>query len=239
MNKKSTYGQYCPLAMSSEILCNKWTLLVIREFLDGSTGFNELRRGLPLMSRTLLSNRLKELSDAGLIRRTSVNGGKRQGYRLTEAGQALGSVVRAMAEWGQSWIDVEPSIQDIDVEFLMWDVRRNVKSITSLPPRFVVQFTFPDAPKAKNQHWLVFEHQDVDLCYLDPGHEIDVFIEADLATFTKVWMGWESFQDAVQTNRLILDGPRPFLDNAQEWLGLSGLAGIQKVPEELRVLRAS
>ena len=237
MSSSGKYGQYCPLAMSAELLCNRWTLLVIRELLDGSTGFNEIIRGLPLMSRTLLSNRLKELEAAGVIRRASAQGGKRTDYRLTAAGNALGSVVRTMAEWGQEWIDVEPSVKNVVVEFLMWDVRRNVKPIPQLPSRFVVQFYFPDAPKDKQSHWLVFDTGNVDLCYIDPGFDVDVYIEADLVSFTKVWMGWDQLASAISSGKIAIEGPSKITNLAPNWLGLSGLAGIKKRPASERVLR--
>jgi len=120
MRSRPTYGQYCPLSMAAEILCNRWTMLVLRELLEGSTGFNEIGRGVPLMSRTLLMGRLRELESVGLVIREDRGPGKPVHYRLTAAGKALGKVVRTMAEWGQEWIDVEPSLQDLDTDFLMW-----------------------------------------------------------------------------------------------------------------------
>lgn len=235
MSKASVYGQYCPLAMSAEILCNRWTMLLIRELLDGSTAFNEIARGVPLMSRTLLSNRLKELQTAGLITRSSRPGGKKVTYRLSKAGQALGPVVRGMAEWGQSWIDVEPSLERLDVDFLMWDIRRNVRRIAGLPDRFVVQFSFEDAPEGKKQHWLIMTEQEVDLCHVDPGFDVDVVIETDLRTMTAVWMGWRDFSSATASNELLVHGDRTLTTVTPKWLGLSGLAQIRKQPAELRV----
>ena len=125
-------------------------MLVIRELLDGSTGFNEIARGVPAMSRTLLAERLKEMVTAGLVTRSGHSAGKKVKYQLSQAGQALGPVVRGIAEWGQTWIDVEPSLERIDVDFLMWDIRRNVRRIAELPDRFVVEFRFPDAPEEKS-----------------------------------------------------------------------------------------
>lgn len=235
MAKASGYGQYCPLAMSAELLCNRWTMLLIRELLDGSTAFNEIARGVPLMSRTLLSNRLKELEAAGLITRSTRSSGSKVTYRLSKAGQALGPVVRAMAEWGQSWIDVEPSLERLDVDFLMWDIRRNVRRIAELPDRFVVQFEFEDAPDGKKQHWLIMTEQETDLCYFDPGFEVDVFIETDLRAMTAVWMGWRDVSSATASGELSIHGNRPLAALAARWLGLSRLAQIKKQSAELRV----
>lgn len=235
--EQKTYGQYCPLAMSAEILCKRWTLLILRELLDGSTGFNEISRGVPLISRTLLSNRLKDLSGVGLIRRRVVGRAKRAHYQLTEAGHALGPVVKAVAEWGQAWIDVEPSLKDVDTDFLMWDVRRNVRWLSTLPDPFVVMFSFSDAPEKKQLHWLVIEKDSVDLCYIEPDLAVDVLIDTDLRTFIKVWMGWEKAQEAIAQNRLIVDGRPEFTRDFTMWLGLSGVAGIEKRPVAQRVLR--
>ncbi len=212
-------------------------MLVLRELLEGSTGFNEISRGVPLMSRTLLIGRLRELELVGLVIREDCGAGKQVHYRLTAAGQALGSVVRSMAEWGQEWIDVEPSIHDVDTDFLMWDMRRNVRALPEFPKRFVVRFHFPDAPEKKQEHWLIFKNSEVDVCYIDPGYDVDVEIEASLKTMTKVWMGWQAFSAAVRCGDLRIDGPREFTKTATTWLGLSALAGVKKQPPGRRVMR--
>lgn len=231
-----SYGQYCPMAMAAELLCNRWTLLIIREMLMGSTGFNEINRGVPLMSRTLLSRRLKELQSYGIIKRAPTNGGRRQEYHLTKAGLALDPVVTSMAEWGQTWIDVDPALMNIDINFLMWDVRRAVRWSEDLPSHFVVQFNFPDAVEGKQLHWLIFDRHDVDICYVDPGLKHDVYLEASLADFTRVWMGWDELEDAIASKQLILEGPDQIVDKARMWLGLSVLAGFKKVHKDLRIL---
>jgi DNA-binding HxlR family transcriptional regulator len=203
--------------------------------LDGSTGFNEIARGVPSMSRTLLSERLRELVGAGLVTRTGQSAGKKVTYRLSKAGQALGPVVRGLAEWGQAWIDVEPSLERLDVDFLMWDIRRNVRRVADLPGRFVVEFRFHDAPEERQRHWLVFDEEGVDLCYIDPGLEIDVTIETDLRTMTRVWMGWSDLSSAIASRDLAIDGSSRLVAIAPKWLGLSGLAHIKKSAAELRV----
>jgi DNA-binding HxlR family transcriptional regulator len=239
MKGRPTYGQYCPLSMAAEILCNRWTMLVLRELLEGLTGFNQISRGVPLMSRTLLMGRLRELGSVGLVIKEDRGSGKPVHYRLTPAGSALGKVVRTMAEWGQEWIDVEPSLQDVDTDFLMWDIRRNVRVLPEFPSRFVVRFHFPDAPEKKQEHWLIFENGEVDICYIDPGYDVDVQIEAGLKTMTKVWMGWQDFSTAVQCGDLQIEGPRKFTKSASTWLGLSSLAGVRKQSPDLRVMRSA
>lgn len=233
----SVYGQFCPLAMAAELLCNRWTMLIVRELLEGSTTFNDLSRGVPLMSRNLLARRLKELEAAGAVVCQSGPRGAKGSYRLTAAGEALGAVAKAMASWGQEWIDVEPSIRDVDARLLMWDIRRNVKPLVDVSRRFTVHFSFPDAQTSVREHWLVFDGCEVDLCYFDPGHEVDVEIAADLRTMTTIWMGWEDFAKAQREGRLSIRGDRKLVQRAKEWLGLSKLAAIPKQPEELRVFR--
>ena len=237
MERTSHYGQYCPLAMATELLGSRWTLLLLRELLHGSTGFNEIARGVPLMSRSMLSTRLKELERSGLISRRSSGAGRSSEYRLTEAGHALGPVVRSIAEWGQEWIDTEPSLDDIDTDFLMWDVRRNLNLPKDLPAKFVLHFHFPDGPDGKTDHWVVTEGGDIDVCYIDPGHEVNVRIEANVRDFTRVWMGWLSLKQALDDQRLFVDGPPRYTRNIATWLGLSTVSGIAKRPPEQRVFR--
>ena len=190
------------------------------------------------MSRNLLARRLKDLRAAGAVSCCESTRGSKGAYRLTPAGEALGAVITSMATWGQEWIDVEPSVQDVDARLLMWDIRRNVKPLPDIASRFTVHFFFPDAQPAVREHWLVIDGDEVDLCYVDPGREIDVEVQTTLRTMTTIWMGWEDLVDAQKDGRIDIRGDRKLVSRAREWLGLSKLAGIAKKPEQLRVLRA-
>lgn len=238
MQKRPHYGQYCPLSMAAEILGTRWTLLLLRELLEGSTQFNDIARGVPLMSRSLLSQRLKDLEIAGLLTRRAEGRGRPTHYSLTEAGRSLGPIVRGVAEWGQEWIDTEPSLQDVDTDFLMWDVRRNLRLPGDLSCPFVLHFRFPDGPEGKTDHWLVVEDGEIDVCYIDPGHEVNVSIEAAVKDFTRVWMGWLPVARAQDEGRLHIDGPPRFVRDVPAWLGLSSVSRIAKRPKEQRALRA-
>lgn len=231
----SSYGQYCPLAMSAEILCNRWTLLVFRELLFGSTNFNDISRGVPRMSRTLLSNRLKELVSTGLVVRHEKRSSGQVDYLLTDAGKALETVVFSMAQWGQEWLEIEPSVENVDVNFLMWDIRRNVKQHPMLPDPFVVHFFLTDVTENKSEHWLVFEDNQVDLCHVDRSFSVDVKIQVSAIKLTKIWMGWENFHAAIEDQSLKLDGPQKYTDLAALWLGNSSLAYLKKREKNLRV----
>jgi DNA-binding HxlR family transcriptional regulator len=225
------YSQYCPLAMTAGILCNRWTVLVLRELLRGSTTFNQISRGVPRMSRTLLSERLRELVDVGILRQETDPG--HIGYTLTPGGEALRPVLRAMAEWGQEWLRVEPSLQNLDVRFLMWDIHRNAKPLALLPDPFCVQIHFTDLPETKCDAWLIYERDGVDVSYAAPSKQPDVEIEVSAAKLTKVWMGWESFSEAIDNGSMIMRGPIQYLEVAEVWLGKSRVAHIKKQREEL------
>ena len=235
MNNKSQYGQYCPLAMSSEFLCNRWTMLVLRELLFGSTGFNDISRGVPRMSRTLLSNRLKELVEKGIITRQKSQVVGQVHYKLTQAGLALGPVVFSMAEWGQEWLVVEPSIENIDVGFLMWDIHRNAVPMKQLPNPFIVEFFLNDVEENKSKHWLVFEDGKVDLCHIDHGFDVNILINVSAKKLTKIWMGWEDFNNALKENEISLSGAEEYKKLAITWLGHSSVAGVKKRPIDERV----
>ena len=235
MNSKSQYGQYCPLAMSSEFLCNRWTMLVLRELLFGSTGFNDISRGVPRMSRTLLSNRLKDLIERGIVYRQKKQVGGQIHYKLTEAGLALGPVVFTMAHWGQEWLDIEPSIENVDVGFLMWDIRRNAVPMPELPNPFIVEFFLNDIEENKSSHWLVFEDDIVDLCHIDHDFEVDVLIDVSIKKLTKVWMGWEDISEAIKDKTIQFKGQDKYTKLAVSWLGHSSVAQIKKRPESQRV----
>lgn len=235
MKAKSLYGQYCPLSMSAEFLCSRWTMLVLRELLFDSSSFNDIARGVPRMSRTLLSKRLKEFVELGLVVRSTHQGSKLVDYKLTEAGTALGKVVFSMAQWGQEWLEIEPSVKDIDADLLMWDIRRNTKPYSKLPNPFIVHFLLTDVPKKQSNRWLVFESGEVDLCYVDRDYKVDVQIEVTARKLAKVWMGWESFSDAIESGELILRGDTAYTKITQSWLGESSVAHIKKQPEDLRV----
>ena len=221
---KGSYGQFCSVAMASEILCTRWTMLILRELLAGSTRFNELRKGVARMSPALLSKRLKELEISGVITHTRSDGQEKGEYRLTVAGADLGLVVDSIGRWGQRWVEGQLSLRNLDPSLLMWDMRRNL-DLTPIPDRdWVVQFLYSDLPAAKQDYWLLIEDGEVDLCYIDPGLEVDLYIETDLRTMTAIWMGVSTVESEVRANRLELTGNPNLTRSMQKWLGLSPFA---------------
>src|SRR4051794_26206237 len=144
------YKQFCPVAMAAELLCTRWTMVLLRELVAGTTRFNDLRRGVPKMSPTLLSQRLKELEAAGVVERREARGQKGGfEYRLTEAGRDLRPLVEAMGFWGQRWVTSEASLRNLDVSLLMWDMRRNLNPPPLPRQRTVIQFQYRDLPASK------------------------------------------------------------------------------------------
>jgi DNA-binding HxlR family transcriptional regulator len=222
------YGQFCPVAMAAEIVCTRWTALLLRELVAGSTRFNELRRGVPRMSPALLSKRLKELQRAGVIERKRGPDGEEAEYRLTPAGQDLRDVVWALGIWGQRWIEAQVSLKNLDPSLLMWDMRRNLDP-TPLPPRrSVIHLQYPELPAARRNWWLIVDKDGVDLCSVDPGHDVDLYVVTDLRTMTAIWMGVASVQGEVDAGRLMLTGDVVLQRSMQRWLGLSPFAKEKK-----------
>ncbi|MDB6063510.1 MAG: transcriptional regulator [Verrucomicrobiaceae bacterium] len=225
---QASYKQFCPLAMATELLCTRWTLVLIRELIAGSTRFNDLRRGIPRMSPTLLSQRLTELEQAGVVERKVLQSEKGVfEYHLTESGRDLNAVVEALGCWGQRWISTESSLENLDPTLLMWDMRRNLNP-TPLPnKRTVIQFLYSDLPEAQSLWWLVVEPEgDVDLCWYDPGFEVTLYVTTDLRTMTAIWMGYTSV--AKERAKIKLSGPQNIIKTMQTWLGLSHFANVKK-----------
>lgn len=225
----ASYKQFCPVAMAAEVLCTRWTIVLLRELMAGSTRFNELRRGLPRMSPALLSKRLRELEESGVVERERISGSSEAySYRLTDAGRDIQPVVEAIGMWGQRWVETEPSLNNLDVELLMWDMRRNLNTDPVPQERTVIEFVFSDLPQSQRKWWLIVEEdRAVDLCHVDPGLDVDLYATVDLRTMTEIWMGLRTVQNAVDQKNLLLVGPSDLIDNMQAWLGLSPFA-VQK-----------
>lgn len=223
------YKQFCPLAMAAEVLCTRWTMVLMRELIAGTTRFNDLRRGVPKMSPTLLSLRLKELESIGIIERRPMPSEKGVfEYHLTPAGHDIRPVVEAMGFWGQKWVESSLSLKNLDPSLLMWDMRRNLNPEPLPKRRTVIQFLYAELPASKSQWWLVVEPDgEVDLCWSDPGFEIDLFVSTDLRTMTAIWMGVTTV--ARETAKLEFSGSKAIAASMQVWLGLSPFAVQEKL----------
>lgn len=220
------YNQFCPVAMAAEILGARWTIILMRELCAGSTRFNDLRRGVPRMSPALLSKRLKELEQHGIVeRRLTHRHPETHEYLLTKAGQDLGRVVGMIGFWGQRWIETSRSLDRADADLLMWDMRRNILRDLMPPRRVTIRFRFPELPPARGTYWLLNDPAGIaDLCKIDPGFEVDLFVHADLRTMTAIWIGVDKVRAACEDGRMRLVGDRDLSDSIQSWLGLSPFA---------------
>jgi DNA-binding HxlR family transcriptional regulator len=220
-----TYGQFCPVAKAMEVLDERWTLLIIRELLLGSTRFNELRRGVPKMSPALLSKRLRALERAGVVRRSEEGG--RSSYALTESGLELRSVVDALGAWGARWIG-EVGEEDLDPHLLFWDMQRTVPLDRWPRTRTVVAFRFDDVPAKTREWWLCVNGDDVDVCDYDPGYDVAATVATSLRALTGIWRGDVSWAQALRSGDVRLDAPGGVRRQVPEWIGQSMLSAVPR-----------
>jgi DNA-binding HxlR family transcriptional regulator len=219
------YGQFCPVAKATEVLGEKWTPLIIRELITDDQSFNNLRKGVPLMSPSLLSSRLKSLERSGVIER--IKSDKGIIYSLTKAGEELGPVIEQLGVWGQRWVRSDMSKKDLDPSLLMWDAHRRIDTSHFPDERTVLRFEFVDYPSKLRLWWLVITGDDVDICLKDPGHEVNLFIQSTLKTMTQIWVGDLSINKARRDNLLHLAGETALGNSMPSWIGRSSLAHIK------------
>lgn len=228
---QGSYKQFCPVAMAAEVLCTRWTMVLVRELVAGSTRFNDLRRGVPRMSPALLSKRLKELEEAGIVRRVAsqVEPGVLE-YNLTRSGKDLASVVESIGNWGQRWVETTATLKNLDAPLLMWDMRRNLDPAPMPTQRCVIHFIYPEQSAGRRYWWLIVAPgAEVDLCAVDPGFDVDLYVTTDLRTMTAIWMGLMSVRQAITESKLTLTGNRQLAADMQKWLRLSHFAAEKKL----------
>jgi len=196
----SRYGQYCPITRALELLGDRWTLLIVRDLLVGATRFNELARGLPGLSRALLSKRLTHLEHHGLVVRTP------EGYAPTPACRELHPILFGLAEWGARWAFGEPRADELDSTVLMWWIRGGIDADVFGGRRVVLHVRLPDGRRTR--YWLVVQPDDVSLCFTDPGFDVDVTIECELGVLYQVWEGVIELAAAVRAGSLEITGRR-------------------------------
>jgi DNA-binding HxlR family transcriptional regulator len=221
------YGQFCPVAAAAEVLTERWTLLVIREMLGGSRRFNDIHRGVPLMSSSLLAQRLRKLQRVGVVERARRTDAPGHEYRLTQAGEELGPVLWEIGLWGRRWAQPDVGRDEPDVGLLMWWLHRAVP-IHALPDeRVVVRFHYSAAPAETRSWWLVLARPEVDLCLTDPGFGDDLVVRSDPTTVTAVFMGDLAIGDALRERRLRLEGPEHLVRAFPSWMGLGPFASVR------------
>jgi DNA-binding HxlR family transcriptional regulator len=197
-------------------MAERWTPLVVRNLLLGAHTFNDLARGVPAMSRSMLAKRLTELERAGVVRAAPKLTGRGSSYELTAAGADLATVIHALGEWGERWVEV--TSVHADPGFALWAWCQAQLDRSKLPPdRVVVAFVFPDQPARNRYYWLLVEHGDAEVCYADPGGEPDLFVEAESGTFVDWHRGALSWPAAQRTGRITVSGPPRLARSLPSW----------------------
>jgi DNA-binding HxlR family transcriptional regulator len=217
------YGQFCPVAKTAELFAERWTPLIIRELCGGPTQFNMLKRRLPLMSKTLLTQRLRELERRGVVYIADKESGAGHVYGLTPAGEEFRPLIELMSLWGQRHTRSILVPEDFDPVFLLQSVQSQIPRSSYPAQRFVVCFLFRNLPRstvASKRYWFVFAHPQIDFCMKDPGHPIDVEVAADLEAFTRAWMGYIGLADDVARRGIAFEGPPQAVERAKSLLGL-------------------
>lgn len=227
-----SYGQFCPVAKAAELFCERWTPLVVRDLAAGATRFSELQRGVPLMSPTLLSKRLKQLETEGVVERRRSETGKSWTYHLTPAGSEFVPLVETLGIWGQRWSRRQLAEGEIDLGLLLWTLERSVKADAFGPKRAVVQLRFSDQPKGKDRWWFVNQDDGCELCLEDPGYEVDLYLTCSLPDMIYLVRGDLALGSALKADRLEAIGSAKAKKNLGAWLNLGPISQIKsQLPE--------
>lgn len=219
------YGQFCPVAKATEIIGEKWTLLIIRELLMGGSRFNELQRGLSQVSPTLLSKRLDALTERGLVMKKRIPGQKGFEYFPTESCQELLPIIRSLGDWGMRWARSNLTEKDYDVELLMLYLKRSIDPAKLIGNETVIRFKFTDIEKYPDW-WLVVKGNEIDVCVKDPGKEVDVYFTSSVKTMADIWMGDMTYKKANREGALKIIGNKSLTNNVSSWMSNSIFAGL-------------
>jgi DNA-binding HxlR family transcriptional regulator len=235
------YGQYCPIVRAAEILGDRWTPLIIREFIVGTHRFNDFERGLPGISRPLLAKRLRQLEREGVIERRPAANGKWAEYHLTTAGRGLEPILYALGNWGARWAFGDPRKQEQDPALLLWWMRRRINR--HLLPRRRVVVRFDVRGSRRSRLWLVLEPKDVSVCLQDPGFDVDLVVSAHVADLYRAWLGRIPLNEALRDGTIQVDGIPTLARAFPRWLQLSRFvdavsAVVQGRPQPLRTRTA-
>ena len=221
-----TYGQYCPIARGAEIFAERWTPLIIRNLHLGCGCFNQILEGAPGLSRTLLSQRLKELAEIGVVTSAPKAGGRGHHYELTSAGHELFSVCQSLGEWGARWLEIAP--ENLDPFVALWSMCHALRPDRLPDRRVVVRFDFTGRPR-RESYWLLIELGDAEICKTNPGLDEDLFITANAEAFVKWHAGQLAWAQATRDGRIELDGPSWLVKAFPTWNARSMFAGIRPV----------
>lgn len=226
------YRQYCPVARASEIFADRWTPLIVRELLAGSRHFNELMRGLPGISRSLLVSRLRMLEDSAVLERRQGRRSATSEYLLTEAGLDLKPVIDALGAWGVRWAFGEPKPEELDPALLLWRMHRRIHLHLLPPARTVVEFDL--VGRRGRRLWLVMDRREVSLCLKPPGFPSDLIVRAEVALLYRVWLAQIDYAVALRGGALSIEGPRALACALPRWLMWSPMAPFVRAERQRR-----
>ncbi|MCE8515510.1 helix-turn-helix transcriptional regulator [Ruegeria pomeroyi] len=222
------FGLFCPTSKACEVLNPRWTIQILGELSTGSTRFNDIKRGLPGISPTLLAKRLKEMQQNGLVERIDDPASGVIDYIRTEKAVELDPILEGLARWAQRNVSVDVALEDRDADVLMWTLRNRIV-VDALPPgRTVVRFNFSDATSPASTYWLVVRPGvPVELCAADPGFEVDLFIETGVSVMTGIYLGRMSYGREIDSGRFFMSGDKRLEKTIGRWLRLSMYAGVE------------
>jgi DNA-binding HxlR family transcriptional regulator len=224
--ENNTSGSLCPAMASADLLGDKWTLLLLREMLLGTTRFSRFQKAIPRMSPSILSKRLKMLEASDIIVRKPAITGQVSEYRLTRSGRELGPIIENMAVWGMRWRSRNIAARDCDVGGFMWDFHRTLNT-EGLPNGETVILVQISDRTDLNTWWVIANGDSVDLCLENPGHDVDVYITASLGNLIALWMGDVGVKEATDAKTVFIDGPKHLTSTAQDWISQSPLVGVR------------
>ncbi len=226
------YSQFCPVAKGAEVFNERWTPLIIREMMCGSKRFNDFKRGNPMMSPSLLSQRLKFLEEAGVVEK-KITKGESVEYLLTQSGNDLGEIVTRLGLWGLKWARSRLTPDDYDPQLLMWDIRRRIDVGGFPDKRVVISFMFQDMPSSKRAYWLVIDHGEVDLCIKYPGFDVDLAFVTTSKVMADIWMGYSTMKKEIRNKGLLMNGAKNLKTSIDDWFSYSLFFNPQALEDSL------
>ena len=218
------YAQYCPVALASEVIAERWTPLIVRELVLGGRRFNEIDRGLPGISRSLLKQRLDHLERKGVVDRVELTHGRGHEYRLTPAGRDLEGVIMAVGEWAVRWMFSEPEPRNVDPVTLTWWMSRRLVADQVPDDRTVVQFDYEGDDPARL--WIVLERRDASVCTEPPGFDSDVVLTTEPVALMRVFSGITTYTNALASGAIKIAGPPRLTRALPGWFAWSPFAPV-------------
>ncbi len=230
-----SYGQFCPVAKTAEVFCQRWNALIIRDLAWGSSRFSELKRGVPMMSPALLTQRLRALEREGIVERRAKNGTRVFTYHLTEAGLEFVPIIDAMGVWGRRWTRRELEDGEIDMDLLLWGLESSAKFDAFGRVPTVIQIEFADQPENKRKWWFLNDDGRCQLCVDDPGFAVDIYLSGKTEDFIHVYLGDFTLHFAIDEGLLEAIGTGSDIKKLESWFNLGPLSKVESRRETLEI----